>query len=287
MRIQTVLVMLGLPVVAHASELDEVKGWRATRSVAVDAAPAIVAPHVTDIADWPAWTSWGKGDCSGTPGAVGRTCTWTGVDEKLKVVITAADAGSIHYDYFYDDAKVANKGILSWSPSETGTKLTWDEAGTKKSVPKDMKKTAADDTAKDIDVGLAKLTALAEADRKHLADVAAANKKAADLDVVAKAAEADLAAATSVWLDAKVAADTATAAVTAAKKPKDKAALQLSADAATRAAATAKETVDAATAAAATARKQADDARADAAKLSPVASSPDGGQAEPAEKPEP
>lgn len=268
-----VLLVLGWSSMAQAGELDDIKGWRATRTVTVEAAPGLVLLHVQDFEKWPAWTPWGAGPlvCEGAAGAVGRACTWTGPDGgTVKMVVTSADAGSLHYDYFFGDNAAPNKAILSWAPVGEGTTVTWDSAGTPKTVPKELKKTAADAIGKDFDAGLAKLKAVSEADAKHAAAVLAAEKKAADLDATAKAAEGAAATATQASEAAKAAADAATAAVTAAKS-KDKPALQTAADAAKKASDDAKTAADAASTKAAEARKQADDASAEAKKAAEAA----------------
>ncbi len=67
----TMVLGLVLPAVASASELDEVKGWRATKTVVVAAAPDFVTPHVADFEKWAEWSAWGAGaklGCEGTPG---------------------------------------------------------------------------------------------------------------------------------------------------------------------------------------------------------------------------
>lgn len=261
------LAMLAVPLAGRASELDDIKGWRATRTVAVAAAPSVVAARVSDPEAWPAWTSWSRGECTGPAGAVGRTCVWTGVDETVTYVVTAVDAGSVHYDYRFGAAKGVNKGILSWAASDQGTSVTWDAAGTKKSVPKDMKKTAAADTGKELESALTRLKAVAEADSQRAADLVVARKKLADLDAAATAAEAEAATAATAATAAKAQADAAVAAVAAAKKPKEKAALQMAADAAARAAADATAAADTAKVHALAVRKDADDARDAAAKL--------------------
>jgi hypothetical protein len=264
-----IFLTLSMPSLAGASELDDLKGWRATRTVSVDASTEYVLPHLQDFEQWPAWAPWGAGPlaCEGAAGAVGRACTWTGADGgSVKMVITAVDPGSLHYDYFFGDNAAANKAILAWTSVGEGTTVTWDTAGTPKSVPKELKKTAADVIGKDFDAGLAKLKTVAEADFKKAVAVAEAEKKAAELEGAAKRAEDAAAAATKTWEDAKAAADAATAAIAAAK-PKEKPALQTAADAATKAAEAAKGAADAAAAAAGEAKKLADAARAEAKKL--------------------
>lgn len=266
-RMVVMACLLGLGAAAHASELDDVKGWRATKSVVVATGAEFVQPHVADMESWAAWAAWGEGKigCEGAAGAVGRACTWTGADgSTVKMVVTAVDGASVHYDYFYGADTVANKGILSWAAADGGTTVTWDTAGTAKSVPKELTKTAADVVGKDLDAGLAKLktTAEGEAAAKHAADVAAAEKKAADLEAAAKLADDDVAKATAAWQTAKTTADSAAAAVVGAKA-KEKPAVQKVADDATKAADTAKTAADAATAKATDAHKAAEAARAE------------------------
>lgn len=265
-----------LPATAGASELDDIHGWRATRTVEVAAAPEFVIAHTSDFEQWSDWAIWrvrAKLGCAGSPGRPQRECTWTASDgSSLTMTLTAIDDGALHYDYVFGDNALANKAILSWTASGAGTTVTWDTAGTARSVPKALRKTASDALGKDLESGLTKLKVAAEADAKQAAEAvfAAADKKAAGLEAAAKTADEESKIENAVWRSAVAASDAATAAVAAANN-KPKARLEAAAAEAKKSADAAWVTADAAATKAVEARKLADAARAEATALAPKA----------------
>jgi hypothetical protein len=269
------IVIVGLalaaPLAAAASELDDIKGWRATRTLAISSTPDFVQPRVRDIEQWGAWmNAGGSAKCEGAAGAIGHSCDWTdkGGAHVGKVVITGADNSALHVDWFRGDLTVANKGILSWSAADGGTRVTLDLAGTSKGVPKELKKTAGDVLGAEIDAALAQLQKMAVGAALHAADVAMAEKRVTDRDAAAITADGQAAAARLAWETAKAAADTATA---AAARSKSKPALQAAAADATKAADAARLAADAAVAKATQAHADAEAARAEVKRLSEIA----------------
>ena len=267
-----VLALL-VATLAHGGQIDEVKGWRVTRSVQIVAAPEDVYPYLANLEMWPTWTAWSKEmdpeatwTYDGSPSQVGQKSAWEGpkMGEGSMVVTSVAPPTSVTYDLFFDNRPTANPGQLTLSAGAHATTVTWDTAGKMGAIGRALfRKKVESMIGDDFEKGLSTLKVKAEADAgaRHAAAVAEAEKRAGELESAAKAAD-DAAAKSKVDAEAaKTAADAATAAVATAKK-KEKAAAEAKAAEATKAAAdaAAKGTADAA--AADIARKAAEEARA-------------------------
>ncbi len=110
-------------------------GFKTNRSITIAAPPSEVFPHVSDFAQWPAWSPWQKEDpnmkpvYSGTPGTVGHKSVW----ESKKMGNGAQEIAEMRQDSYI-------KTALSFTPDKsdvfysnwyfegdsTQTKVTWD-----------------------------------------------------------------------------------------------------------------------------------------------------------------
>lgn len=263
---------------AHAADIASVKGWHATRSIEIDAAPEFAYHYISDFQTWPSWTAWNAEmdpaatwSYSGTPGEPGHTSTWTGptMGDGTMSITAAEPNATLTYDLFFDNKPKANPGQFTLTAQGDHTTVTWDSAGQmgffgRLFFAKKVEKMIGADFEK----GLANLKLLSENDAREAAKakaVAAAKAKAAKFEASAAGADADAAKAKEAAAAAKTAEDAANTALAAAKK-KDKAAAQAAADAAKQARIDAEAAAKAAAVKAVEARKAADEAQAEVAK---------------------
>ena len=133
---RVMLVVVGIVAVAGvglaiwASTLPA--GYDITRSVVIDADPALVREYAGDLARWDEWTPWKEIDptIEVTLGektrGVGAHQSWTGESGSGELTIIDDDpASGIQYALAFDEGSFTSHGELGWAPVDGGTRVTW------------------------------------------------------------------------------------------------------------------------------------------------------------------
>jgi hypothetical protein len=112
--------------------------WRVTRSIVIDAPPAAVHPFVSDLANWPKWAPFEKGDPDmkitvGTPSqGVGATRSWK--SEKMgngsQEIVRSDPATGIDYRLTIEGMDPFDGAVRYAQAPGGGTEVTWDDHGT-------------------------------------------------------------------------------------------------------------------------------------------------------------
>lgn len=192
----------------------DIKGWKVTREVTVQAPADTVWTLAADYNTWPEWTNWGKErdpeaqwTFEGEAGSVGHAMSWDG--PKLKtggMTVTATEEMCMEYDLFFGKAKKPNAGyIVVSSTGDDVSKVTWHSAGHMGGLSRMLFAGAAEKAiGADFDAGLVKL------------DVHARKAYVAELSAEAEAAQATAEASAAASVEAGTAAAEAKAALEAA-----------------------------------------------------------------------
>ena len=139
-----VLILGGLAVFIASRPAD----FRITRSRTVAAPPAAVHPYVNDFHKWAEWSPWEKLDpamkreIAGPPAGTGATYHWVGNDQVGEGRMTITDSsqpGSIIIRLeFLKPWAATNTTQFDFSPSGSGTNVTWTMTGRHNFVSKAM-----------------------------------------------------------------------------------------------------------------------------------------------------
>lgn len=109
--------------------------WRVSRSLRIDAAPAVVRPYVVDLRQWPEWAPWGPKDDptlqrTFTGDGAGARMSWTA--EKMGngvLTLTRADDSGVAYVQELAGGRYTNEGEVVLAADGTATLVTWSEHG--------------------------------------------------------------------------------------------------------------------------------------------------------------
>jgi len=113
--------------------------YRVTRSLAINAPPAAVFPHVNELKKWEAWNPWGKIDPNmkltydGPPADVGASYSWVGnseVGEGKSTITESKPNESVRFklEFFKPMAGVCDT-VFTFKPQGNQTEVTWDMSG--------------------------------------------------------------------------------------------------------------------------------------------------------------
>lgn len=113
--------------------------FRVTRSLAVNAPPAVVFPHVNTLKNWEAWNPWGKLDpnlkltCGGPPLGVGASYAWVGnreVGEGRSTITESKPDEFVRFklEFFKPMAGVSDT-LFTFKPQGGRTEVTWAMTG--------------------------------------------------------------------------------------------------------------------------------------------------------------
>ncbi|MDO7868426.1 SRPBCC family protein [Nocardioides jiangxiensis] len=143
-----------------------------SRSIGIDAAPAVVHTHIDDFRNWTAWSPWEELDpavkrsYTGAEAGVGAHYAWEGNNKvgQGSMEITASTPERIDIDLeFLKPFKASNKTVFTLTPQGTGTRVDWTMSGERNLAFAILGKLFFDKAiAKDFDKGLTKLKAAAE-----------------------------------------------------------------------------------------------------------------------------
>ncbi|HTN74739.1 MAG TPA: SRPBCC family protein [Pirellulaceae bacterium] len=139
-----VLIVIGL-VIAIALQPDT---YAVQRSIAIDAAPSVVFPHVNDLQAWGTWTPWDELDPNAkitftTPSAgEGAVFGWSGNDqigEGTLTILKSVPDEHVEIEQAFV-RPFAGKADMAFTfvPEGSGTRLTWKMSGTNGFVGKAM-----------------------------------------------------------------------------------------------------------------------------------------------------
>jgi hypothetical protein len=114
-------------------------GYRVMRSLAINAPPAAVFPHVNELKKWETWNPWGKIDPNmkltydGPPSGVGASYSWVGnneVGEGKATIVESRPGEFIRFklEFFKPMAGVSDT-VFTFRPQGTQTEVTWDMSG--------------------------------------------------------------------------------------------------------------------------------------------------------------
>ena len=210
------------------------KSWHVDRSVQINARPEILIAQVADLHNWNNWTVWNTEydpECvwtySGEPGQVGHTMEWDGKEMGWgKLTLTEVNpTGGIKYDiWLMKPGGDANKGSITFSPTNGGMQVTWSDDGQLKGISKLFAKKIETAVGADFEANLNKLKVITEAQEavKASEEAAAAAAKAAEEAAAAAKAAEEAAAAAKAAEEAAAAAKAAEEAAAAAAKGKKK-----------------------------------------------------------------
>ncbi|NNE45370.1 MAG: SRPBCC family protein [Rhodothermales bacterium] len=110
--------------------------WEVSESVAIEATPAEVYPHVAEFRQWPAWTAWAAADpdmtysYSGTETGVGQVTEWSGNQGTGRMEITGVDSlRRIDYYFSMDDNAFGAASSIVLDNVGGETHVTWSSEG--------------------------------------------------------------------------------------------------------------------------------------------------------------
>lgn len=176
---------LGLTLVALLAVLAAVVATRPsefsiTRSLKIDAPPAVVAGFINDFHAWDKWSPWDAMDPNqkktyeGPASGVGAITAWKG-EKTGEGKMTLTEAAPTHTNIkleFIKPMSSTNETVFKFQPEGSSTLVTWTMSGKHDFMGKafslfmDMDKMVGADFEK----GLANLKPLAEAEAKRLAE---------------------------------------------------------------------------------------------------------------------
>jgi hypothetical protein len=135
-----VLVIFLIIVALRPSE------YRVTRSLAINAPPDAVFPHVNELKKWEAWNPWGKIDPNmkltydGPPSGVGASYAWDGNSEVgagKSTIVASQPNESVRFklEFFKPMAGVSDS-LFTFKPQGSQTEVTWAMTGKNSFVAK-------------------------------------------------------------------------------------------------------------------------------------------------------
>ncbi len=113
------------------------KTYHVERTVSIDAPPAQVHRLTSDLRNgWPQWEPWSEADDSivttygDVTAGVGASQSWTSNRGTGALTLTVCDvAVGVEYDMSFNVDQYISNGKLSYTPTATGTDVTWEMDG--------------------------------------------------------------------------------------------------------------------------------------------------------------
>jgi hypothetical protein len=173
MAVTIALVVLALVLVVLAIAATRPKELRVQRSARINAAPARIAPHITDFHRWNAWSPWEKLDPamtkshSGPASGPGAVYEWEGNRKvgkgRMEILDAAPTRVALKLD-FLKPFEAHNTTEFRLDPSGDATDVTWAMYGPSPFVTRVMGVFMNMDRmiGRDFETGLANLKAVAE-----------------------------------------------------------------------------------------------------------------------------
>ena len=142
-------VLIGLVIVVAAILVIaafQPSTFRVTRSITMQARPAVPFAHVNELTKWQAWSPWEKVDPAlrrtyeGPPAGVGAIYAWEGnnaVGSGRMTIVSSRPGESIRFKLeFFKPMAGLCEAEFTFAPAATGTTVTWVMTGASKYISK-------------------------------------------------------------------------------------------------------------------------------------------------------
>jgi len=111
--------------------------YHVQRTVSIDASPAQIHRLTSDLQNgWPQWEPWSEADDTivttygDVTAGVGASQSWTSTDGTGVLTLTVCDVtAGVEYDMAFNVDQYLSKGKLGYTPTASGTDVTWEMDG--------------------------------------------------------------------------------------------------------------------------------------------------------------
>jgi uncharacterized protein YndB with AHSA1/START domain len=133
--LKAIMYLIGLIVLLLLAAFLLPSGFKAERSVTINAPVEKVYPLVANVKDWKRWTVWNQRDpkmdikYSGAESGVGAKWEWKSKTEGNGTMEFVSAEVNKKLGYAINVQGMASNGELVFTPAGNGTKLTWSMSG--------------------------------------------------------------------------------------------------------------------------------------------------------------